>query len=181
MVSKKSGGMLQFNVKHYFAVFFQWKDDFFHLKRGVSSQFDNNWWYLVVFHLRKPGTSRLWWIIIVQPPKEMQQQLKPLACEIQGKASCSPTQEVKLHFAAVNERVLRAGKKKKKGALETKRSSKRRSWAATKTIHVVWVLEMELPPLHNKGRLRRFFPLLTSASWQCPSDHVKQLCWAETI
>lgn len=73
------------------------------------------------------------------------------------------------------------GREKKKGALETKRSSKRRSWAATKTIHVVWVLEMELPPLHNKGRLRRIFPLLTSASWQCPSDHVKQLCWAETI
>lgn len=44
----------------------------------------------------------------------MQQRLKPLGCEIQGKASCSPIQEVKLHFAAVNEHVLRVGSKKKK-------------------------------------------------------------------
>lgn len=43
----------------------------------------------------------------------MQQGLKPLACEIQGKASCSPVQELKLHFAAVNEHVLKAGGKKR--------------------------------------------------------------------
>lgn len=55
----------------------------------------------------------------------MQQGLKPLACEIQGKAFCSPTQEVKLHFAAVNEHVLRAGKKKKKKVLWKPRDLKK--------------------------------------------------------
>lgn len=90
----------------------------------------------------------------------MQQRLKPLGCEIQGKASCSPIQEVKLHFAAVNEHVLRVGskKKKKKRCFKKQKILKKEELSCNQTIHVVWVLQMELPPLHNKGSLRKFFP-----------------------
>lgn len=77
----------------------------------------------------------------------------------------------------MNEHVLRARKEHCKP-----RYLKKEEFSCNWNIwsHVDCVLQTKFLPLDNKGSLRNFF-ILTSASWHCFSNHIKQLNWAKTI